>query len=187
MEGLIERINKKLTVPLARRMKDVQVITPNRLTFLSFLAGGVLAPIFVLKGWLFLAGVLVWVGAILDSLDGDLARLRGITSKEGAILDAVLDRYADLFILGALSLYSPECLSWGVLAMVGSALVPYIRAKTEAHGKPSVPTFGSRDVRNVVVCVGLLLHKPCLTLVVVAILSNLSALHRLFYALRREG
>jgi len=42
-------------------------------------------------------------------------------------------------------------------------------------------------VRNVVVCVGLLLHKPCLTLVVVAILSNLSALHRLFYALRKEG
>ncbi len=185
MKGIVERLNKKLTVPLAYKLKDVNTITPNRLTLLSFLIAGILAPISIVGGYLPLAGVMVYIGALLDSLDGDLARVRGITSKEGAILDAVLDRYTDLLLIGSLIIYDRECLLWGILAMIGASLVPYIRAKTEAEGKSSTATLGSRDVRNLILLVGLLLNAPCLTLIVLAIVSNISALHRLLHALKR--
>ncbi len=184
MQGLIEKLNKKLTVPIALKLKDVRLVTPNRLTLLSFFVSGVLAPLFILKGELLFSGILVYVGALLDSLDGDLARVRGISSKEGAILDAVLDRYIDLFLISALILYDRECLEWGLVAMVGSALVPYVRAKTEAVGKESTTTLASRDTRNLILFVGLLFQEPCLTLITLAVLSNISALHRLMHALR---
>ncbi len=185
MKGIIERFNKKFTVPLAYKLKDVDVITPNRLTLLSFLIAGVFAPIMIIKGLLPLAGVLIYIGALLDSLDGDLARVRGITSKEGAILDAVLDRYIDLFLICSLIIYDKSCLLWGLLAIIGSSLVPYIRAKTEAEGKKSTATIGSRDIRNMILFIGLLLNVPCLTLTVLAAVSNISALHRLLHALKR--
>ncbi len=184
MKGIVESINKKFTVPLAEKLKDNPYVTPNRLTWASFFIAGILAPLFILKGLLPLAGILVYIGALLDSLDGDLARVRGETSKEGAILDAVLDRYIDLFILSALIIYDTECLVWGLLAMIGSSLVPYVRAKTEAVGKQSVATIGSRDTRNLILFIGLLLNAPCLTLIVIAIVSNISAVHRLYYALK---
>ncbi len=184
MRGFVERLNKKLTVPVARLIKDIGWITPNRITFISFLVSGIVAPLIVIQGHLMLAGLIVYVGALLDSLDGDLARERGISSKEGAILDAVLDRYTDLFLIGSLIIYDRDCLLPGLFAMVGSSLVPYIRARTEAEGKRSTPTVGSRDVRNLILFVGLILGVPCATLYTLAIVSNVSALHRLIHALR---
>ena len=181
---MVEVLNKKFTVPLAKRLRDVEWITPNRITLFSFLLSGILAPLAIVKGLLPLAGLLVYAGALLDSLDGDLARERGISSREGAILDAVLDRYTDLLLIGALLLYEESCLLAGVFAMIGSSLVPYIRAKAEAEGKSSTATFGSRDIRNLILFIGLILSAPCFTLYTLAIVSNLSALHRLFHALR---
>lgn len=184
MKGPIERINKKISVPLAYRLKDNPYVTPNRITILSFLIAGVTAPLAILKGHLWIAAVLIYIGALLDSLDGDLARVRGEISKEGAILDAVLDRYIDLFLISALILYDKSCLTMGLLAMIGSALVPYIRARMEASGKKSTATIGSRDVRNLILFIGLLLLGPCLTLTLLALVSNVSALHRLLHAIR---
>lgn len=184
MKGVIAALNKKLSVPLARKLKYVEWITPNRVTLLSFFVSGILAPVVIMKGLLPLGGLFVYLGAFLDSLDGDIARERGVNSKEGAIMDAVLDRYADLMLIGSLMLYDNSCLLAGILAMIGSSLVPYIRAKTEAEGKKSVATFGSRDVRNLVMFLGLILSAPCLTLYTLALVSNLSALHRFFHALR---
>ncbi len=186
MKGVIERLNKKLTVPLAYKLRDKREITPNRITLLGFIFSGILAPLLILNGLLVFAGVFVYLGALLDSLDGDLARARGESSKEGAILDAVLDRYSDLLILFALILYDKDCLEWGLLAVLGSSLVPYVRAKTEAVGKSSISTLGSRDTRNLILLVGLLFSAPCFTLITIALVSNFSALHRLFYALRKE-
>ena len=185
MRGIIETVNKKLTVPLAKLLKEQRWLTPNIVTILSFIISGVIAPIAIYWGYLPTAGLLTYLGALLDSLDGDLARERGIASKEGAILDAVLDRYIDLALVGALILYKPSCLLIGLLAMLGSALVPYVRAKTEAVGKKSTATIGSRDTRNLILLVGLLLNAPCKTLTALAIIANISALHRLFFALKK--
>jgi len=184
MKGPIEVLNKKISVPVARKLSKLEFLHPNHLTLFSFFLSGLVAPYLILTEHYRLSALFVWLGAILDSLDGDLARIKGLQSKEGAILDAVLDRYVDLFILGALVLKG--CLVSGLLAMVGSCVVPYVRAKTEAVGKKSTATLGSRDVRNALLVFFLLLNEPCAAAWSVALLSNLSALHRLLYALKKE-
>ncbi|RTZ67332.1 MAG: CDP-alcohol phosphatidyltransferase family protein [Aquificaceae bacterium] len=183
--GIIESINKRITVPIAKRLKYSPYITPNLITWISFFLSGIVAPFLILKELYPLAGFFVYLGALLDSLDGDLARERNQTSTEGAILDAVLDRYIDLFLIASLT-YVSQCWVWGLLAMIGSSLVPYVRAKTEAVGKKSVSTFGSRDVRNLILFLGLILSLPCETLGVLAVISNLSAIHRFYFALKKE-
>ncbi len=183
--GLVEKFNKKITRPLAKRLAPVRWLSPNLITWISFILSGLVAPFLVIKGKLQIAGLLVLLGAWLDSLDGDLARERGQVSAEGAILDAVLDRYTDLFLIASLILYCNRCLVAGLLSMVGSSLVPYVRAKVEACGKEAVATFGSRDIRNVIVLLGLILRRPFEMLWILAIVSNLSALHRFYFGVKR--
>ena len=183
--GFVERYYKKLTKYFVKKIINVYWITPNLITITAFILAGILTPILIIKKQLIWAAIIFLIGNFLDNLDGDLARARNITSPEGAILDAVLDRYVDLFTLGAMILIEPNCLIWGLLAMVGSCLVPYIRARTEAEGKKSTQTLGSRDVRNFVIFLGLLLNAVCYTLIVIAIVSNISAIHRFIYAMRK--
>ena len=77
--------------------------TPNQISFVGFLVRGLAAAGWVLTSPLRTAGVLVSLGDFLDYLDGELARKWGRSSGEGAILDAVLDRYTDFLVIGALT------------------------------------------------------------------------------------
>ena len=184
--GFVERYYKKLTKYFVKKIINVYWITPNLITIVAFILAGILTPILILKEQLILAAIVFLIGNFLDNLDGDLARARNMTSPEGAILDAVLDRYVDLFTLSAMILIKSNCLVWGMLAVVGSCLVPYIRARTEAEGKKSTQTLGSRDVRNFVIFLGLIFNQICLTLFIIGIISNISAIHRFIYALKNR-
>ena len=153
------------------------------------------------------AGTQVALGDVLeDYLDGELARKQGRSSREGAIFDAVLDRYTDLLIIGALTyltavisdpqLYlfigklgfmtSEAALLLGLAALLGSALTPYVRAKTEAEGKNSILTIGDRGWRNRILVVGLLAGQQLWTLAAIAAVSNFSAIRRLIFAMGKE-
>ncbi len=152
------------------------------------------------------AGILFALGDFLDYLDGDVARRQGTGSREGAIFDAVLDRYTDFLVIGALTylvaavldthadfliggltlLTSDTALLLGLAALLGSMLTPYVRAKTEAEGKNSVATIGERGWRNRILIVGLLLGQPIWTLGAIAVVSNFSAISRLLNSLRKE-
>lgn len=87
---------------------------------------------FALAGWLFL------FAGILDVMDGRLARARHQESPAGSAIDSVLDRYTDALMLVGLGVYYRD--SWVVvavfLALVGTSIVPYVRAKSEALGFP---------------------------------------------------
>lgn len=193
-------------MPLARRLAKYPWITPNRISFAGFLVGGVGSAICILTLPLWTAGILFAVGDILDYLDGDLARSQGTNSREGAIFDATLDRYTDFLVIGALTyltvallerypdllighlsfLTTEAALALGLAALLGAMMTPYVRAKTEAEGKSSVATIGDRGVRNHILVVGLLLSQPVWILVAIAVVANLSALHRLIHALRMK-
>lgn len=88
---------------------------------------------FALGGWLFL------LSGILDALDGRLARAHGEVAPSGTIVDSVLDRYADSLLLMGLAWYFRA--SWVLLptlaTILGTSLIPYVRAKAEALGVPS--------------------------------------------------
>ena len=205
-ENVVDGLYRRGTESLAGYLARYDWITPNRVSFAGFLVGGVGASIAILTLPLWAAGILVALGDFLDYLDGDLARTQGTGSKEGAIWDAVLDRYTDFFVIGALTYFtvavlerhsdyfigelnimsSKVVLLVGLAALMGSMLTPYVRAKSEAEGKSSVATLGDRGWRDHVLVVGLLLGQPIWTLGVIALISNFSVIHRLVHALRSE-
>ena len=180
--------------------------TPNRISFAGFLLGGMAAAVCVLILPLWTAGAFVALGEFLDYLDGELARKQGRSSREGAIFDAVLDRYTDFLVIGALTyltavildsqrdlligkmtfITSETALLLGLAALLGSAMTPYVRAKTEAEGKKSIPTIGDRGWRNRFLVVGLIAGQPLWTLAAIAAVTNFSAIRRLIFAMGRE-
>ena len=88
---------------------------------------------FALGGWLFL------FSGILDALDGRLARAHGEAAPSGTIVDSVLDRYSDSLVLMGLAWYFRH--TWVLVptlaAILGTSLIPYVRAKAEALGVPA--------------------------------------------------
>jgi phosphatidylglycerophosphate synthase/putative flippase GtrA len=107
----------------------------NALSMLSGLLGvssgvAVAAGRFALGGWLFLAS------GILDVMDGRIARMRKEANAAGAALDSVLDRYVDSAMLIGLAWYYRD--TWVLLpvlmALMGTSLVPYVRARGEGLG-----------------------------------------------------
>lgn len=108
---------------------------PNAITSLSMAVAagagvGVAAGRFALGGWLF-----VTAGA-LDFLDGRVARGSGQVTQSGAALDSILDRYVEsAFIVGLAWYYRHDwVLVVCLLALTGSLLVPYVRARGESLG-----------------------------------------------------
>lgn len=125
-------------LPLARGLQTVG-LTPNRVTVLSLFFALVAAVAFALADasrlWLLFAGAAaVSVNAILDGLDGRLARLTNASTKRGDYLDHVTDRYADLAILVGLSLSPLADLRWGIFAIAGTFLTSYMGTQAQALG-----------------------------------------------------
>ena len=183
-EGLVSKhLNRRVSRPLARMLARSPV-TPNQVSVASFaVALGSLA--------LFLSGQNVWAAlaaqasSIIDGVDGDLARLKNMSTRFGGFLDAVLDRYADVAILAGLTYWSVEFeklgssgLTWtfGLLAVSGSLILSYTRARAEASHRVTfsgVALFlGSRDLRLLVVMIGALVGQALVTLAVLALFSN---------------
>lgn len=155
---------------------------------------------FALGGWLFL------FSGILDTLDGRVARVRGEVTRAGSALDSVLDRYTDSAVLVGLGWYYRD--SWVLVvvlaALMGSSLVPYIRAKGESLGVPLRGGVMQRLERVLFLGVATAM-SPILEvfldssdphprhwlaiggLVLVAVLSNVSALQRLAELMRTLG
>jgi CDP-diacylglycerol--glycerol-3-phosphate 3-phosphatidyltransferase len=142
-------------------------ITPNALT-----ASGVLlcltASILVLFEnhneilFFWLAAVVFVVGSLLDILDGALARAGGKATPFGAFLDSTTDRVSEGFMLTAIALVLSRhghnvFVAITVLAVAGSFLVSYTRAKAEALGLRGDVGIGSRAERVVVITAGLVL------------------------------
>ncbi len=84
---------------------------------------------FGLGGWLFM------LGAMLDSIDGTVARNLGVESRAGAFLDSVLDRVSDMSIFFGLIYYYrhlPAAALLCAVALCASTMISYMRAKAEA-------------------------------------------------------
>lgn len=182
--SLLDKIVQFFTIKLAKSLARFTWITPNRVTWVSAGIGGPLTGWLIVQGWLGLATALVVVSGLMDGLDGDIARERNLTTVEGGILDSVLDRYVDFFLIAALVLVNPQDhLLVGLIALLGTTMVPYIRARSEVAGKSSIASIGSRATRIVLIILGLLTQQLFMLLVALAVISNLAAGHRFWYAL----
>ena len=164
-------------------------VTPNQISVMGLLASG--ATAYLLAVGQFLAGgVLLLLAGVLDMADGAVARLRGKASPVGALLDSTADRVAEAAVfLGLLVFYISPLSVLEVLliflALVGSFMVSYLRARGEGLGVDCKVGIMTRPERVLVMAVGLLIDQATIALGVIAALSFLTALHR-FWHIQRE-
>src|SRR2546428_955624 len=122
-------------VPVASRVLRVN---PNVVSWIAFLAAVGAGISFFIggRGFLGLALVLILANSYLDALDGKIAKMAGKASVRGDFLDHVLDRYADVFMLGGIAFNAMYChLSVGTLALLGVLLTSYMGTQAQAVGQ----------------------------------------------------
>ena len=170
-------------------------IRPNTVT-LAGLIGTIGSAVLISSGHLTWAGIVLLFMGPVDALDGALARLRKEASDWGAFVDAVTDRYSELFIFGGFILHylfnpDPVGIILAYLAAAGSVLTSYVKARADAQKLDANVGVLTRVERYLVLIPGLILNLPLPTLAIVAVLSNLTALQRIAQArkdaLRRKS
>jgi archaetidylinositol phosphate synthase len=166
-------------------------LTPNHVSglgiLLAFGAGCFYWAWQVNRLFLVIAPVLFLLSGFCDALDGIIARLHGETTVFGGFLDSLLDRYADAFILVALTASGLCDVFWGSAALAGSLLVSYARARAEAAGK-KMETVGlaERAERMVILAAASFaaffrLEALNWSVIILAVLTNLTVLQRTIY------
>jgi CDP-diacylglycerol--glycerol-3-phosphate 3-phosphatidyltransferase len=138
-------------------------LTPNMIS-MTGLALNVVAAVLVTQRLFFLAGVAFIVGSIMDTLDGRYSRMSGKGTPFGAFLDSTLDRIEEGVVLTTVAVYfSSRGMDFAVgacvLAVLGSLMVSYTRARAEALGVENKGGLATRAVRVVILSIGLVFAK----------------------------
>jgi CDP-diacylglycerol--glycerol-3-phosphate 3-phosphatidyltransferase len=168
--------------------------TPNSISYLS-LGFGVLTAIALATGHFGVAGALAMISALMDTLDGMVARKTRVSSDSGEVLDAAIDRYVEfLFLAGLMEFFrqSREHFALCALALLGSFMVSYSTAKAEALQVKPPRGMMRRTERAVYLTLGAVLtpvsqwvtgmetpYPMIAAVALVAVLSNVSAVQRL--------
>lgn len=190
-------------------------ITPNMVTTIGLLGNVAAAVVLVwaaadpstprhdVYARLILAGALIIGFSLFDMFDGQVARLGGMVSRFGAMYDSVLDRYCELFVLGGVTFYFLQAGSLPgavvtFLALIGSLMVSYVRARAEGIGLECKMGFMQRPERVVVTSLSILatgitgvsLHADStfnpdiillVAMIIIAVFANLTAFARLAF------
>jgi CDP-diacylglycerol---glycerol-3-phosphate 3-phosphatidyltransferase len=135
-------------------------ITPNMLS-LAALAVNLLAAASILAGGFFIGGVLYLVSGLLDLFDGSVARRGNLSTEFGGLLDSTFDRIAEGVLFAAIAYHfaasgKPAAAGFVVLALLGSFLVSYVRARAESLGLPGSSGLASRFERLLLISVALM-------------------------------
>ena len=163
-------------------------ISPNGVTVIGLLLMVVVALV-LSQGYLRLAGVLLIVAAFFDAIDGALARMQDRVTRFGAFFDSTLDRYAEAVVfLGALIYFLEQGASTEVIltyiTIAGSVMVSYTRARGEGLGVSIRGGILSRLERMAILIILLLLNQLTIALWILAPLTNLTALQRIWLTWR---
>src|SRR6266581_127268 len=168
-------------IELIVRALALSRIHPNVLTFLGLLINIVAA--FLLAAGHFQAAALVVIGAgLFDMVDGRVARETNRVTRFGGFFDSVLDRYSDLALLvyyAAINRFGYIVLT--AIVMTGSVMVSYTRARAENTIPKCKVGFLERPERVVLLIIGGLFDRMAPVLWVLAVLSNVTVIHRMIY------
>lgn len=172
--------------PYARKITE---INPNTLTLFGLLLSLMSAYFFTQRD-LNMAGAFLLAGGFLDSMDGLVARENNRMTKFGGFLDSVCDRFADaVIIIGAMyagltQFYFIPFWLTGTVAIFGSLMVSYTRARAEAAGANASVGFGDRPVRMLIIIFGAFLDQVNWSVFLVAVISLITVFQRIFFARR---
>ncbi len=181
-------------------------VTPNMVTTIGLL-GNLAAAVYIVgdtvahadksRGMIGWAGLLILLSSLFDMVDGYLARTGKMESEFGAFYDSVLDRYSEIFTLAALTFFFVFYAEYGaglvtVLALVGSIMVSYIRARAEGLGYECKVGLMQRPERVVVTSVGCMLCPAfsslwplIIAMLAIALLANGTAVVRVLHVRRQ--
>ena len=174
-------------------------ITPNTITVIG-LGITVAAAVLIGFGYLIAGAVVLIAGSLLDAVDGALARATGGTTSFGGFLDSTLDRAADgVLIVGIAAFYldrSPDPLLpvlAAFLALIGSFLVSYTRARAEGLGYAATIGLAPRPERITLISIGLILtglglaFALAVALWLIAALTTATVLQRIWHVWRQAS
>lgn len=202
-------------------------VTPDMITFFGFVINIVSTGILIYGAevgdrddhrYLGYAGLIILLGGAMDMVDGRLARLTDKASPSGALYDSVLDRYSELVMFFGFCYYTvtQDYLLTSIfcfIAMIGSIMVSYTRARAEGLGVNASVGLMQRPERILLVAISSLmtwivskyvlggdythatrvLNRPLFETISIfswpifflAISANITALRRLYYAKAR--
>lgn len=160
-------------------------IHPNVLTFLGLVIN-------IWAAWLFAVGQFRWAGVVVigaglfDMVDGRVARATSQVTRFGGFFDSVMDRYSDLALYMGLLVYYASInrffyIVLTAIVMTGSVLVSYSRARAENVIPKCKVGFLERPERIVLIILGALFDRMAAVLWVIAVLSNITVIHRMIY------
>jgi CDP-diacylglycerol--glycerol-3-phosphate 3-phosphatidyltransferase len=177
----------RLGDPVARVLLRAR-LRPNHLTVVG-LGVSIGAACAMAQGQLRLAALLLVVAGLCDFFDGALARLANSVSAFGAFLDSVVDRYSDqVILLGAVLYYGRLDDTPGVgltlATLVGTVMVSYTKARAQSIGVSCEIGLMERPERLILLIAGLTFNLLTAALVVLAILTNVTAIQRILYTRR---
>jgi len=198
------RVDPLLTV-IAKRFTS---INPDVLTWFALLFSVVAGVFFYFSNpatelqnyFLFFAVLFVFLNGLFDAIDGKVAKLTNKATARGDFLDHALDRYADVFMVGALAL-SPWCRPpIGLLAIIGVLLTSYMGTQAQAIGykRDYSGLLGRADRLALLIVFPLIQHITLssslqlpwnvtileLVLVYFAVVGNITAIQRFYITLR---
>ncbi|SDQ61458.1 CDP-alcohol phosphatidyltransferase family protein [Natronobacterium texcoconense] len=173
-------------------------LTPNGVSVIAFGMAVLAGAAFLLGGrahpvWYLVGAILVFLNGWLDIIDGALAREQGVASAGGDLLDHVLDRYADIVVIGGLAAGIGNYYL-GFLAVTGVVMTSYLGTQAQAVGLDRVygGAVGRADRLAIIGIVGALaypitgsyggLELVGWLLLFLAIVGHLTALQRFFYS-----
>ncbi len=138
-------------------------LTPNAISTVGLVLN-LLAAALVTQRLFFCAGIAFIVGSTMDTLDGRYSRMSGKGTLFGAFLDSTLDRIEEGLVLAAVAGYFAAsgqdfAAAMCVVAVLGSLMVSYTRARAEALGVECKVGLATRPVRVVLLSIGLVFAK----------------------------
>ena len=144
-------------------------------------------------GHIRLAAILILSGGFCDTMDGSIARTTGRASRFGALLDSAVDRYAEFIMYLGIGAYFINFEDYSTaagtfLALCGSFMVSYARARAESLGFEAKLGFMQRPERIVLIGLGALIHITAFKIAIwlIAFLSNYTALQRIRFAYKQN-
>ncbi len=184
---ITEWIGRVLGVVLHALVRGLALtrIPPNYLTFLGLVVNSIAAVAFG-YGHFQWAAFIIFLAGIFDMTDGRVARATNSVTDFGGFFDSVIDRYSDLALYFGLLVYYARgnrffYVVLTALAMTGSVMVSYVRARAESMIGQCKAGFMERPERIVLLIIGGAFDRMAPVLWVIAVLSNITVIHRILF------
>jgi CDP-diacylglycerol--glycerol-3-phosphate 3-phosphatidyltransferase len=171
-------------------------INPNALTLIGLLVNTVAAFLFGYatadnqQRMFFYAGLVIIGSGFFDLVDGRVARASNQVTRFGGFFDSVVDRYSDVSLFFGLLVYYARGSRFfyvvlTALVMTGALMVSYARARAESLIGSCRVGFLERPERLVLLIIGALFNRMAPALWVIAVLGNITVIHRILYTWRQ--